>query len=640
MNLLTIKNFSKAITDKVLFTNTDFSINESEKIGVIGVNGTGKSTLLKIISGIIETDEGEVIKANKAKIKYLPQNPEFPEGITIYDYVISLNKNEHNSWNVEGEAKNILNILGFDDYEQVVDKLSGGQRKRVALAATLLSDCDILVLDEPTNHLDSYMSAWLEEYLKKSKAALVMVTHDRYFLDRVCNSIAEIDNGKIYRYTGGYEKFLEEKTLREEIAQASERKRQSILRVELEWIQRGARARSTKQKAHIQRYETLRDMEAPKETEKLQMGSVYSRLGNKTIELADICKKYGDTTLIKNFSYIFLSDDRIGIVGENGCGKSTLMKIIMGEVTPDTGTVDIGQTVKIGYFSQENEHLPENMKVIDYIRDTAEFVQTAEGPISAVKMLERFLFNSTLQYQMISKLSGGEKRRLYLLKILMEAPNVLILDEPTNDLDIATMMVLEDYLDSFNGIVISVSHDRYFLNRMANRIFAYEKDEITGDVTIRQYEGNYDDYIEKSGIDPYNTSKLKAGGKVKTGGTAGSLAGAQGGTNGKTGVATKNGNGVDGVDGGDGAEKTNAKPKSTKLKMSYNEMREFERIDDEIMALEERLEKLEQDIAAYARDFVKLNQATKDKEEVETQLAEKMERWVYLNDLNEKINNQ
>ena len=335
-----------------------------------------------------------------------------------------------------------------------------------------------------------------------------------------------------------------------------------------------------------------------------------------------------------------MSDDRIGIVGENGCGKSTLMKIIMGEVTPDTGTVDIGQTVKIGYFSQENEHLPENMKVIDYIRDTAEFVQTAEGPISAVKMLERFLFNSTLQYQMISKLSGGEKRRLYLLKILMEAPNVLILDEPTNDLDIATMMVLEDYLDSFNGIVISVSHDRYFLNRMANRIFAYEKDEITGDVTIRQYEGNYDDYIEKSGIDPYNTSKLKAGGKVKTGGTAGSLAGAQGGTNGKTGVATKNGNGVDGVDGGDGAEKTNAKPKSTKLKMSYNEMREFERIDDEIMALEERLEKLEQDITAYARDFVKLNQATKDKEEVETQLAEKMERWVYLNDLNEKINNQ
>ncbi|MBQ9700053.1 MAG: ABC-F family ATP-binding cassette domain-containing protein, partial [Lachnospiraceae bacterium] len=461
MNLLTIKNFSKSITDKTLFTNTDFSINECEKIGVIGVNGTGKSTLLKIVAGVMDTDEGEVIKAGKVKIKYLPQNPEFPEGITIYDYVISQNANEHNSWNVEGEAKNILNILGFNDYSQIVDKLSGGQKKRVALAATLLSDCDILILDEPTNHLDSYMSAWLEDYLKKSRAALIMVTHDRYFLDRVCNSIAEIDGGKIYRYTGGYEKFLEEKTLREDIALASERKRQSILRVELEWIQRGARARSTKQKAHIQRYEALRDMEGPKQTEKLQMGSVSSRLGNKTIELTGITKSYGDKKLIDDFNYIFLADDRIGIVGENGCGKSTLLKIITGGITPDEGTIDIGQTVKIGYFSQENEYLPENMRVIDYIRDTAEFVETEDGVISAVKMLERFLFDSTLQYQRIEKLSGGEKRRLYLLKILMEAPNVLILDEPTNDLDISTMMILEDYLDNFKGIVISVSHDRY-----------------------------------------------------------------------------------------------------------------------------------------------------------------------------------
>ena len=398
MNLLTIKNFSKAITDKELFKNTDFSVNEGEKIGIIGVNGTGKTTLLKIISGIIDTDEGEVVKSNNVKINYLPQNPEFEKGITIYDYVISKNINEHSQWNVEGEAKNILNILGFNDYTQVVDTLSGGQKKRVALAATLLSDCDILVLDEPTNHLDSYMSAWLEEYLKKSKAALVMVTHDRYFLDRVCNAIAEIDGGKVYRYTGGYEKFLEEKTLREDIAIASERKRQSILKVELEWIQRGARARSTKQKAHIQRYETLRDMEGPKEVEKLQMGSVSSRLGNKTIELESISKAFGEKCIIKDFNYIFLSDDRIGIVGENGCGKSTLMKIITGAINPDTGSVEIGQTVKIGYFSQENEYLPEDMKVIDYIRDTAEFVQTEEGPVSAVKMLERFLFNSTLQY--------------------------------------------------------------------------------------------------------------------------------------------------------------------------------------------------------------------------------------------------
>lgn len=609
MNLLTIKNFSKSITDKVLFTDTDFSVNEGEKIGVIGVNGTGKSTLLKIISGITDTDNGEVVKANKVKIKYLPQNPDFPEGITIYDYVISLNANEHNQWNVEGEAKNILNILGFNDYNQVVDKLSGGQRKRVALAATLLSDCDILVLDEPTNHLDSYMSAWLEDYLKKSKAALVMVTHDRYFLDRVCNSIAEIDGGKVYRYTGGYEKFLEEKALREEIAVASERKRQSILRVELEWIRRGARARSTKQKAHIQRYEALRDMEAPRETEKLQMSSASSRLGNKTIELNGISKKYGSRTIISDFSYIFLADDRIGIVGENGCGKSTLMKIITGETAPDSGTVDIGQTVKIGYFSQENEYLPEDMKVIDYIRDTAEFVQTEDGTLSAVKMLERFLFNSTLQYQMIGRLSGGEKRRLYLLKILMEAPNVLILDEPTNDLDISTMMILEDYLDSFNGIVISVSHDRYFLNRMANRIFAYERDEVTGDTTIKQYEGNYDDYIEKSGVDPYNINLRKNESKQDS-------ANAQ------------------------EKPKENVKPKSTKLKMSYNEQREFEHIDEDIAALEEKIEKLEQDITASATDFVKLNQFTKEKEAAELMLAEKMERWVYLNDLNDRINNQ
>lgn len=594
MNLLTIKNFSKAITDKELFKNTDFSVNEGEKIGIIGVNGTGKTTLLKIISGIIDTDEGEVVKSNNVKINYLPQNPEFEKGITIYDYVISKNINEHSQWNVEGEAKNILNILGFNDYTQVVDTLSGGQKKRVALAATLLSDCDILVLDEPTNHLDSYMSAWLEEYLKKSKAALVMVTHDRYFLDRVCNAIAEIDGGKVYRYTGGYEKFLEEKTLREDIAIASERKRQSILKVELEWIQRGARARSTKQKAHIQRYETLRDMEGPKEVEKLQMGSVSSRLGNKTIELESISKAFGKKCIIKDFNYIFLSDDRIGIVGENGCGKSTLMKIITGAIKPDTGSVEIGQTVKIGYFSQENEYLPEDMKVIDYIRDTAEFVQTEEGPVSAVKMLERFLFNSTLQYQMIGKLSGGEKRRLYLLKILMEAPNVLILDEPTNDLDISTMMILEDYLDTFKGIVISVSHDRYFLNRVVNRIFAYENGSIV------QYEGNYDDYIAKRPeVDSVTTGKSQE---------------------------TKRN------------EKTNVKPRTEKLKMSYNEMREFETIDDDIAKLEEKIESLEKEILANSTDFVKLNKLTLEKEETEELLSKKMEKWMYLNELNDRIN--
>ena len=614
MNLLTIKNFSKSITDKVLFKDTDFSLNEGDKIGVIGVNGTGKSTLLKIIAGIMDTDEGEVVKANKVKINYLSQNPEFEKGITIFDYVISQNSTEHNHWSVEGEAKNILNILGFQDYEQKVDTLSGGQRKRVALAATLLSNCDILILDEPTNHLDSVMASWLEEYLKKSKAALVMVTHDRYFLDRVCNGIAEIDQGKIYRYVGGYEKFLEEKALREDIAIASERKRQSILRVELEWIQRGARARSTKQKAHIQRYEELREKEAPKETQKLEMNSISSRLGNKTIELSHVSKKYNEREIIKDFSYLFLSDDRIGIVGENGCGKSTLMKIIMGEVTPDSGTIEIGQTVKIGYFSQENEHLPQDMRVVDYIKDTAEYVKTEDGVITATQMLNRFLFDSTLQYQMINRLSGGEKRRLYLLKILMEAPNVLILDEPTNDLDIATMMILEDYLDSFQGIVISVSHDRYFLNRMANRIFAYEKDVVTNQVQINQYEGNYDDYMAKS---PFYAQR---GGIGK-------------------GTGTKSGS--DQAENGNLQEKkTNQKPRTEKLKMTYNEKREFETIDEDIAKLEEKIEQLEKDISANARDFVKLNQLTKEKEETEQLLEEKMDRWVYLNDLNDRINNQ
>ena len=597
MNLLTIKNFSKSITDKVLFNNTDFSVNEGEKIGIIGVNGTGKSTLLKIIAGLTDTDGGEVIKASKVKINYLPQNPEFEKGITIYDYVISKNANEHNNWSIEGEAKTILNVLGFSDYSVVVDNLSGGQKKRVALAATLLRECDILILDEPTNHLDSFMASWLEDYLKKMRAALIMVTHDRYFLDRVCNGIAEIDSGKIYRYTGGYEKFLEEKTLREDIAIASERKRQSILRVELEWIRRGARARSTKQKAHIQRYEELRDMEGPKEKDRLEMNSLSSRLGNKTIDVNLVSKSYGDLSLIEDFSYIFLSDDRVGIVGENGCGKSTLIKIITGKITPDKGNVEIGQTVKIGYFSQENEYLPEDMKVIDYIRDTAEFVQTVDGTVSATQMCKRFLFDSTLQYQMIGRLSGGEKRRLYLLKILMEAPNVLILDEPTNDLDISTMMILEEYLDSFNGIVITVSHDRYFLNRVVNRIFAYE-----GDGVIRQYEGNYDDYLSKRPV----LVKEYASDKVS-----------------KASV-----------------ERTSVKPRQAKLKMTYNEQREFESIDSDIANLEAKIEELEASMLKYATDFVKLNECAKEKEEAEKQLEEKMDRWMYLNDLNERIQNQ
>ena len=594
MNLINIEKITKSYTDRKLFDNASFSLQEGEKVGIIGINGTGKTTLLKMIAGLEEPEEGCITRANHIVVRYLPQHPEFQEDKSSLQCVLEGNITEENQWSIESEAKAMMTRLGIIDFEQPAGQLSGGQRKRLALISVLLSPADVLLLDEPTNHLDNDMADWLEEYLKKWRGALIMITHDRYFLDSVTNRIVEIDKGATYSYQTNYSGFLELKTQREEMELASERKRQSILRVELEWIRRGARARSTNQKAHIQRYETLRDMEGPKEVEKLQMGSVSSRLGNKTIELESISKAFGEKCIIKDFNYIFLSDDRIGIVGENGCGKSTLMKIITGAINPDTGSVEIGQTVKIGYFSQENEYLPEDMKVIDYIRDIAEFVQTEEGPVSAVKMLERFLFNSTLQYQMIGRLSGGEKRRLYLLKILMEAPNVLILDEPTNDLDIATMMILEDYLDTFKGIVISVSHDRYFLNRVVNRIFAYENGSIV------QYEGNYDDYIAKRPeVDSVTTGKSQE---------------------------TKRN------------EKTNVKPRTEKLKMSYNEMREFETIDDDIAKLEEKIESLEKEILANSTDFVKLNKLTAEKEETEEMLSKKMEKWMYLNELNDRIN--
>ncbi|MBQ4531177.1 MAG: ABC-F family ATP-binding cassette domain-containing protein [Lachnospiraceae bacterium] len=592
MNLLTASKITKAFTDKVLLEQVDFSVDEKEKIGIIGINGTGKSSLLRILAGEEEVEEGEIITGNHVVINYLPQNPEFPEGITIYDYVTQSNSSEESHWEIEGESKRILNILGFDTYDTPVSILSGGQKKKVALAAALLKPCDILILDEPTNHLNNAMVLWLESYLKTRRGALIMVTHDRYFLDRVCNKIVEIDMGKLYSYQTNFEGFLQLKSQREEMELATYKKNQNILRNELEWIMRGAKARSTKQKARIERFEELKDMKAPEQKESVELNSLSSRLGKKTVELKGISKGYDGRKLIKDFSYIFLRSDRIGIVGDNGCGKSTLMKILVGEVEPDSGTVEIGPTVKIGYFSQENEKRDLNMRVIDYIKETAEFVRTEDGLVSASKMLERFLFNSTLQYSKIEKLSGGEKRRLYLLKVLMEAPNVLILDEPTNDLDIQTLAILEDYLDKFDGIVITVSHDRYFLDKVVDRIFAFEQGVLT------QYEGGYSDYLEKAG-NPYVEVAVKKSSEAA--------------------IAYKE------------------RPREKKLKFTYAEEKEYETIEEDIEKLEEKVEELDREILKAATDFVKLNELSKEKEVAEQTLEEKMERYVYLSELAEKI---
>ena len=517
MNLLTADNISKAFTGRRLLDEASFYLQEGEKVGIIGINGTGKSTLLKIMAGLVEPDFGEVITANHVVMRYLPQSPVFQPEVSVLqsvleaaagkqDTIIAGEKSQDSHavnekiWSMESKAKSLLLELGITDFEQKTGELSGGQRKRLALAAILLVPCDILLLDEPTNHIDHEMADWLENYLKKWKGSLVMVTHDRYFLDSVSNRIVEIDKGHIYSYDTNYSGFLERKTLREENELAGERKRQSILRKEMEWIKRGARARSTKQKARIERFETLRDREAPTEDKKLELSSISTRMGRTTVELDHVSKAYGNRVLVKDFSYIFLKQDRIGFIGKNGSGKTTLMKIIEGRLKPDSGEVIVGQTIKIGYYSQEIEeeenagiaYMDPSMRVIDYIKNTAEYVRTNEGLVSASAMLERFLFPPEEQYGLIGKLSGGEKRRLNLLRVLMEAPNVLILDEPTNDLDIVTLSILEDYLDAYDGIVITVSHDRYFLDRIVKRIFAFE-----GDGVIRQYEGGYTDYVNR-----------------------------------------------------------------------------------------------------------------------------------------------
>ncbi|SES71246.1 ABC-F family ATP-binding cassette domain-containing protein [[Clostridium] polysaccharolyticum] len=592
MNLLTIENVSKIYGEKQIFNKVSFGLNEGDKFGVIGINGTGKSTFLKITAGLEEPDEGKVTKGNKVRIGYLSQVPEFDETLTILENVVRGIESENEHWNLEGQATSMLLKLGLSEPDMITGKLSGGQKKRAALVRTLLNPSEILVLDEPTNHLDNEMTEWLEDYLNKYKGSIIMVTHDRYFLDKVTNKILEIDKAKFYTYNGNYTVFLTLKAEREEMELATERKKESMYRQDLEWMMRGARARSTKQKAHIQRFEELRDREKIVEDKNVEIESASARLGRKTIVIEHLCKGFGEKKLIEDFSYTMVKGERLGIVGHNGCGKSTLLKLITGNLEPDSGTIEIGTTVKIGYFSQENEYLDGELRVIDYIKNVAEYIEISTGRISASQMLERFLFTSDMQYSYISKLSGGEKRRLYLLKVLMEAPNVLILDEPTNDLDIQTLTILEHYLDRFEGIVITVSHDRYFLDRVVQRILAFE-----GNGKINQYEGGFTDYKENT------TYVMPAVGNTPK------------------------------------KEKTSVKekPKTKRLKFSYQEQKEFDEIDDVIAKLEEKLSELESQSEANANNYGKLRELMEEKDKVEELLDVKMERWVYLNNLNEQI---
>lgn len=624
MNLINIENITKVYSERKIFDDASFSLQEGEKVGIIGINGTGKSTLLKLIAGEEEADAGGITRANHVKLCYLPQHPVFDPKKSSLECVLEKNVTEENRWSIEADAKAMMTRLGILDFEQPAGELSGGQRKRLALISALLSPADILLLDEPTNHLDNEMADWLEEYLKKWRGTLMMVTHDRYFLDSVSNRIVEIDKGKIYSYQTNYSGFLEAKAQREEMEQATERKRQSILRVELAWMQRGARARSTKQKAHIQRYEELRDRQAPVKDSQVELSSISSRLGKSTIELSHVSKAYGDRKLIEDFSYTFLKGDRVGFIGSNGCGKTTLMKLITGVLKPDSGEILIGQTVKIGYYAQEIAskkteclngktediaglaYMDPDRRVIDYAKDIAEYVQTADGTISASVMLERFLFPAEKQYSPIGRLSGGEKRRLNLLRVLLTSPNVLIMDEPTNDLDIATLTILEDYLDHFEGIVIVVSHDRYFLDRTMKRIFAFE-----GDGQIRQYEGGYTDYSLKKSAKKEEQEAEQAK---------------------KTGNASKTNT--------QQTQKGQRTRGPQKLKFTYQEQKDYETIESDIAVLEEKIEKLESEMAAVSTDFVKLNQIMADKEAAESLLEEKMDRWMYLEELAARIAEQ
>lgn len=606
MNLITIEGISKSYTERMLFDEVSLGINEGDRIGLIGINGTGKSTFLKIVAGIEEADAGTITKGKDVRIGYLPQNPEFDDKKTLLENIVEGLVHPEEYRDIPGEAAAMLRKLGIFDAGVMPSTLSGGQRKRAALVRTLLMPADVLVLDEPTNHLDSAMTEWLEEYLKKNGKALLMITHDRYFLDVVTNRIVELDKGKLYSYKENYTGFLLLKAEREAMQLATERKAQSLYRMDLAWMMRGARARSTKQKAHIERFEALKNREKIVTDGEVEISALSSRLGKKTIEVTGVSKSFGDKSVVKDFSYIFLSTDRIGIIGPNGCGKSTLLKLITGVLPPDTGTVEFGTTVKVGYFMQENEPLNPNIRVIDSVRDVAEYIETAEGTVSAAKMCEKFLFTDALQYTLIGKLSGGEARRLALLHVLMEAPNVLILDEPTNDLDIKTLSILEDYLEHYNGIVITVSHDRYFLDRIANRIFSFE-----GNGVIRRYEGNYSDYravCEREGrpVIPEVAGDSRREQRADT-------------------------------DGDKSDSRATWKNREQKLKFSYKEQREYETIDADIAALEEQIAALEEEMGTAATNYGKLQELTAKKEATEAALEEKMERWVYLNELAEKI---
>ncbi|MEW9121619.1 MAG: ABC-F family ATP-binding cassette domain-containing protein [Thermotaleaceae bacterium] len=630
MNLLSIENIGKSYSEKPLLDHISFGIEEGDRIGLIGINGTGKSTLLKIIAGIETPDKGRIIRGNGMVIEYLSQNPSYDLESTVLEQVfqgenpmmkvlrayeeaiyhpdfpsdkmlqLTQEMDRLDGWAMESEAKTILTILGIADFDKKIGSLSGGQKKRVALAAALIRPSHLLILDEPTNHLDNDTIDWLEQYLTKRKGALLMITHDRYFLDRIVNQIIELDNGALYTYKGNYNYFLEKKMEREEIEIANEKKRQNLFRKELAWIRQGAQARSTKQKARIERFEKLKEEVSKTMGEKLEISVASSRLGRKVIELDHVCKSFDDKLIIEDFEYIVLRSDRIGIVGPNGAGKSTLMQMIGKKLEPDSGCVEVGETVRIGFFSQDTEHMQEQQRVIEYIREGAEYLKTTEGDkITASQMLERFLFPLHLQGTPLGKLSGGEKRRLHLLRVLMEAPNVLLLDEPTNDLDIETLNILEEYLENFDGAVIAVSHDRYFLDKIAEKIFL-----LPGDGKVIQFTGNYSYYKEHSETSS-NKANIKSSEQDKE---------------------AKN-----------STDKERSVEKKSVLKFSFKEQREYETIDTIIAEIEQQIEEKDLQIEEAVSDYSLLQQLTKEKEGLEGILEEKMKRWVYLNELAEKI---
>ena len=595
MNVLNIEHISKIYGEKIIFNDASFGVQEGDKIGIVGINGTGKTTLLRMIAGTETPDDGQIVRQNGMKIAHLTQNPVFPEGATVLSYAQSV------AVDMEWKVQSNLNILGITDHSIKIEHLSGGQKRRVAMAKVLAEDFDLLLLDEPTNHLDAEMISWLEGYLRAYRGTVIMVTHDRYFLDQVTTRILEISHGKMYSYDANYTKFLELKAQREEMELASERKRQSILRMELEWAKRGCRARTTKQKARLERLETLKNGTAPVTDDTIQLDSVETRMGKKTLELHHVSKAYGEKILVKDFSYTVLKNQKLGIIGPNGCGKSTLIKMMAGLIQPDSGTIEVGETVKIGYFAQEEQEMDDAQRVIDYVKDIGEYIVTREGRISASQLLERFLFTPDMQYAPIGKLSGGEKRRLYLLGILAQNINLLLIDEAGNYLDIPTLTILEDYLNSFQGIVITISHDRYFLDNVVDRIF-----EFDGNGHLQQYEGGYTDYLEAKTRRMTNAQPKEVPNTEKPKQTA----------------------------------KTWKQDRPTKLKFSFKEAREYETIDDEIAALEEKLECLDQEMLKYATNSVKLSELVQQKEETQNALDEKMERWVYLNDLAERIEEQ